>query len=259
MKYKKGKIITIFATKGGVGKTIFTLNLGGTYSNLKQKTLIVDLDLYSGGIALALDLNYQKDIFNVVDDLNNNRFTTLKDYVTSYNEYIDVLACPKDPRQGSKIEYKYIDIIIANAINQYEVILFDTSHILNDINLTILDKTDEIVLLLANDPIAVKNMKSIIAIFKDNEINNYTVILNEALNLKHNLFTVFDLKNIIDNNIDWVIPRSFYLNKIDKWTLGGEIPLLNKKVRRQKQSAYNRFTKIALNLIEAKKGDLKHE
>ena len=259
MSRKKGKVITIFSTKGGAGKTIFTLNLAATYSVLKKKTLIVDLDLYSGGIALALNIDQQKDIYNVVDDLNNNRFTIFTDYITSYNEYIDVLACPKDPRTGSKIEHKYVDIIMANAVNQYEVILFDTSHILNDINLAALDKTDEIILLLSNDPIDLKNMKSVLAIFKENEITNYTVILNESINTHKDIFTVFDIKNIIDNNINWVISRHFHLPQIDKWVLAGDIPLLSKKIQRQKKSDYKRFSKIALSLINDKKGEIKDE
>ena len=56
MASKKGKIITVFSTKGGVGKTIFTINLC-TFHNLNKRVLIIDLDLYSGGISVSLNVD----------------------------------------------------------------------------------------------------------------------------------------------------------------------------------------------------------
>ena len=53
MKKKIGKSLCLFSGKGGVGKTILTLNLAAIYSQINKHVLIVDLDLSSGGIALA--------------------------------------------------------------------------------------------------------------------------------------------------------------------------------------------------------------
>jgi len=176
MAYKKGKIITVFATKGGVGKTIFTLNLAAIFHTLKKSVLIVDLDFYSGGIAVSLNINPDKDVYSFVDDLRNDRFTEFGDYVVKYNEFIDVLPCPIDPRQATKIESKFVETILVNAANKYDIVLVDTTHILNENNLIALDKSDDILLILSNDPIDLKNAKSMLAIFKDSEISNYYVI-----------------------------------------------------------------------------------
>ncbi|HHT38603.1 MAG TPA: AAA family ATPase [Mollicutes bacterium] len=255
MASKKGKIITVFSTKGGVGKTIFTINLAGTFHNLNKRVLIIDLDLYSGGIAVSLNVDSKKDIYNLIDDLNNNRFTEFNDYVSKYNDNIDVLSCPKDPRQGSKISSKYVEIVLVNAISRYDIVLIDTSHILNDVNLTALDKTDDILLLLSNDPIDLKNMKSLIAIFKDSEIDNYYVVLNNAINTDKDFFTPFDIKNIIKTNIDYTIGQQFHMNNIDHYVINGEIPILNKKVKSQKKKEVEKFLKIAKRLI-GKDGDI---
>ena len=78
-----GKTICVSSVKGGVGKTTITINLAGIYSLMKKKVLIIDLDLFSGGVAACLDLKNKKDIFMMIDSLSNNRFTSLNDYVES--------------------------------------------------------------------------------------------------------------------------------------------------------------------------------
>lgn len=254
MAYKKGKIVTVFSTKGGVGKTIFTLNLAAIFHTLKKKVLIVDLDFYSGGVAVSLNVNPNKDIYNFVDDLINDRFSEFNDYVVKYNEYIDVLACPVDPRQATKIESKFVETILVNAANKYDVVLVDTTHILNKNNLIALDKADDILLVLSNDPIDLKNAKSMLAIFKDSEINNYYVVLNQSINTDKDFFSNFDIKNIIKSNIDYTISKHFHISDIDNYVIKGEIPLLNKKIRSKKKDDLDKFTKIANRLLIDKEG-----
>ena len=125
VKKKTGKSICIFSGKGGVGKTITTLNLAGIYEMIGKKVLIIDLDLASGNIALCANKPFQKTIYNFVDDYNNNRFHNFNDYVTHYDNFIDILPSPKDPRQASKIDSKYIEIAIDKAEYLYDVVLID--------------------------------------------------------------------------------------------------------------------------------------
>ena len=87
-----GKIISVSSVKGGVGKTTILLNLAGIYCELGKRVLIIDMDLFSGGIAISLDIKNTKDIFMLVDSMANNRFTELNKYVTSYNKNIDIIT-----------------------------------------------------------------------------------------------------------------------------------------------------------------------
>ena len=88
-----------------------------------KKVLIIDLDLYSGDIASSLNLNYDNDIYNLFEDLNNNKFENLDDYACSYNDNIKVIAAPKDPRLARKITskvYMKTGVIVA-AIGIYSM------------------------------------------------------------------------------------------------------------------------------------------
>jgi len=254
MKNEKGKIITITSTKGGVGKTITTLNLAGIYSKLGYTTLVIDLDLYGGSVATYVNSTVEKTIFNLVEDLTYNRFEALGDYVFHYNDKISVIASVKDPRSANKINSKYIPIILNHAIYQYDIILIDTSHILNEINITTLDNSDAILYVLSNDVFDLKNTKSFMSIIKDvGYSDNCYVLLNESIDPNKNYFSLYDIRNIIKKNIDFTISKSMYIKNIDKYLMDGEILVLNNRLSFRDRKDLHKLEVVAKTLIgEAK-------
>lgn len=255
MANAKGKSICVFSAKGGVGKTVTAINLAGIYEHLEKKVLLIDLDLSSGGISVALNKPFEKTIYNFVDDYNNNRYSDFKSYVAKYDDYIDILPSPKDPRQANKIDSKYIDLLLDKAVYNYDVVLIDTNHILDEINIVTLDKVDSILFVLTNDPLDLKNMKSLLSIFKDSDITNYKILLNNSRDPYKNYFSLFDIKSLIKANIDYTLTSSFYLKNMDSYIMNGEIITLQKRMPTIFNKDYSTFMTIALDtLAEEQKG-----
>ena len=219
---------------------------------MDKKVLIMDLDLNSGGIATSLNVDVNKTIYNVVDDMGNNRFDGIENYVSKYNDKIDVLAAPKDPRDALKVDSKYIDLIIMSAMYKYDVILIDTSHNISPISLSALDKSDNTLFMVTNDLVDLKNARSMVAIFKDTEKENYKVVFNSSKDTGKDYFSLFDVKNIIKHNIDYTIDRSFYIKDIDKYVIDGKILTLDKKIRLSRKGDIMKLTKLASALLDAK-------
>lgn len=249
-----GKIITISSVKGGVGKTTMTLNLAGIYCELNKRVLIIDLDLYSGGIAASLNVKNKKDIYTTIDSMANNRFTELKKHVTTYNKNIDVLACPKDPRMGAKVSGRYIPVIFDLAKKEYDVVLVDTYHILDEINLTALDYSYMTLFIITNDIVDLKNMKSLISIFKDTDKKNYLILLNNSRDIGKDYLSLYDIRTIIKNNIDYTLSKNYYIKNIDKYTISGEILTLNNSINLFHSKDINNMKKMALDLIDDSHG-----
>lgn len=247
-----GKVITVSSVKGGVGKTTMALNLAGIYCSLGKRVLIIDLDLYSGGVAACLNVKNSKDIYMMIDSMANNRFTELKKYVTTYNSNIDILACPKDPRMAMKVEGRYIPLIFDLAKKEYDVVVVDTTHILNEINLTILDYAYMSLFMITNDIVDLKNMKSLISIFKDTDKKNYLVLLNNSRDTGKDYMSLYDIRSIIKNNIDYTISKNYYIKNIDKYVVGGEILTLNNNLNMFHVKDVNNMKKLALDLIDDK-------
>jgi len=249
MKVKKGKIITVTSTKGGVGKTITTLNLAAMYHNLGYKTLVIDLDLYGGAVATYLNSNCDKTIYNLVDDISNNRYQDINNYLFKYNENISILASPKDPRQANKIEARYINLVFNSVRNLFDVILVDTHHILNEINILTLDLSDSILDVFTNDPFDIKNTASFISIIKDTNIKNFYTLLNESRDFEKNYFSKFDIRTIIKDNIDFTLSKSMYVKDIDYYIMDGEILILNKKLKFVNKKDYAKLKDMAITLF----------
>ena len=249
MKKKIGKSLCLFSGKGGVGKTILTLNLAAIYSQINKHVLIVDLDLSGGGIALATNKAFDKTIYNFVDDYNNNRFKDFNDYVVKYNENIDIMPSPKDPRQASKIDSKYIEILLDKAMFHYDMVLIDTNHNLNELNLVVLDAADNILFVIENDPMDLKNMKSLLSIFKDLDKTNYKILLNNSRDPFKKYFTLYDMKTIIKNNIDYEISSEFFLKNMDSYVMNGEIPMLQPKAPNIFNKDYTTMMNLAVSFL----------
>ena len=250
MAIQEAKLITIASVRGGTGKTTIALNLAATYSQMNKKVLILDFDLFSGGVALSLNLDIDTDLYKLAYDMSVNEFKDINDYILKYNEFIDIIPAPKYPRYASKIETKYISSIIKKVRPKYDIIIVDTNHYLDATNLILFDKSDTIIYVFNNNPIDIKNLRSMITIHKDMERENYVVVLNESNNKLNDMFNNYDIKSIIKNDINYIIPRTFYNKNVNKYVLDGKIMILEKNIRMFNKKTIKVFEKIAKDLLE---------
>ena len=247
---KKGKIITVTSAKGGVGKTIFLLNLAGIFSRMKQKVLIVDCVLVGGAVALDLNLNPIKNIFHISDDIFNNRYQNYTDYLTPYQDNIDIVASCKDPKQALKIDMNYIMMFLKQVKNEYDIILVDTTHGFTKENINILDKSDIILYMMTNDIMDIKNTKSYMEVMNDIEMDHIKIILNNSRDINLNYFSKYDIRSIIGRNIDYSLDRSLYIKNITSFLIEGEIFTLNKSLTFKDKNDLKKLENMARDFIE---------
>ena len=194
-------------------------------------------------------MDNKKEIFMLIDSISNNRFTSLNDYIVSYNNNIDVIPSVKDPRLATRIDSKYIPVIFNLAKNDYDVIIVDTNHVLDATNLTILDNVDVSLYVITNDIVDLKNMKSLVSIFKDTGKTNYLTILNGSINPKTDYLSLFDIRTVIRTNVDYTISKNFYIKNIDKYLLAGDILTLNSNINNTYQRDINNMKRLATNIL----------
>ena len=69
---KKGKVLCVYSPKGGVGKSIISANIAGSSYLMGKRTLLIDADLYDGGLSLFVNEEIKKNIYTLSNDIKNN-------------------------------------------------------------------------------------------------------------------------------------------------------------------------------------------
>lgn len=243
----KGILAAVYSAKGGVGKTTFTLNLAGVLANSNKKTLIIDLDFYSGGVALSLNKEPKLTIYNYHNDVSKNSLGDINKYITKYNKYIDFISCPKSIKEAKSINFASIEKLIFDTSLLYDVILFDLSHIYSDINTSVLKTVSKVLFLFTNDPVDLKNTANMLPVLNKNN-NTIKLILNNSIHFDRDYYILYDIKYIVKHNIDYIISNRFHNPDIDIVTVRGDIMTMNS----QKLVDYKIFNLIANSLIKAK-------
>ena len=259
---KRGMTITITSMKGGVGKTTTTLLLASIYKKLNKRVLIVDLDLYSGSVAFLLDANAKNNIYNICDDMRNNRYKGINsgDYICHYDEFTDIIAAPKDSRQAGKVDKKCLEILLTSLASYYDVVLIDTNHVLDVYSMIAFNASDYIVNLFANDAMDLKGTKNFVSICKNMNVSSLILVLNEAFDDRKKYFSNYDIKSVVKHNIDYIIPDYYYVRGFDMYAMDGSIYEYFSKLNKSSKKNSQILEKLALRLLEdTEEGDDSNE
>ncbi|RHW42543.1 hypothetical protein D1B31_02790 [Neobacillus notoginsengisoli] len=156
---KDAKIITVCSTKGGVGKTTFTVNLAAAFAKQFKKVAVVDLDLQFGDVSMFFDCKPNKTIYEWVKEEYYGQPEKLSGYMYAVNEYIDIMAAPIRPEFSEVILEEHIQKLTDYLRPDYDVVLIDTAPYVEGNILTALEKSDDIFLVTFLDLPTLKNCK----------------------------------------------------------------------------------------------------
>ena len=120
---------------------------------------------------------------------------------------------------------------------------------MNDITLSVLQTVDDILLLTTNDPLDIKNLRTLIAILNEYEYDNYKIVLNNSRDPYKDYFTLFDIKKILHHNIDYTLSEELFLKDIEKYIMDGIIITLDSKFSDYFMRDYKTYLIIATDIL----------
>lgn len=153
------KTISIFGTKGGVGKTTLAVNLAVALARKRKKVAIIDLDLQFGDVGIFLDIDKADTISELLEENNDPDINAIKGYMPIHSTGISVLLAPKSPEYAELIKGKQVEKIINNLKDYFDYVIIDMPPAFNDISLVALENSSAVLFVTNLDISSLKNTK----------------------------------------------------------------------------------------------------
>jgi pilus assembly protein CpaE len=157
-----GKVITVFSTKGGAGKSVLAANLAVVLARRRPEkpVVLVDADLQFGDVAVMLKLAPQHTIVDAVGSLDRLDPQLLTQFLMRHDPSgLLVLPAPLEPSFADQISAAEMVQIVRILRTFCSAVIIDTPAYFNEVVLGLIEESDEVLLIAGMDIPNIKNVK----------------------------------------------------------------------------------------------------
>lgn len=156
----RAKLVTVFSTKGGVGKTVLATNLGVALSrDTGKRVAVVDLDLQFGDVAIMLGMEPQRTIYDAVQVFDRLDADLLAGFMETHSSGLHALLAPLRPEEAEAIPAARIGQVLDLMRSEFDYVVVDTSPSFSEAVLAALDRSDEVYVVTTMDVASIKNTR----------------------------------------------------------------------------------------------------
>jgi len=159
------RVLSVFAPKGGVGKTTIAFNLAVAIGQLDHRTVLIDGSLQFGDLRSLLKV--PSDAPSILD-LPTDRISEsdLGDVLWRDPSGIDILLAPPRIEMAEMLTARDVEKVLSLLRRVYAAIVIDMPSHLNDINLAFLDGSDLIIEVVTYDSTTIHNTVAMAETFR---------------------------------------------------------------------------------------------
>ncbi len=154
-----GNLICVLGSKGGVGKTVSSTNLGAALATRGKRTVLIDLDLQFGDVALALGLAPEVTLFDLAVSGGSLDRDKLDDFLLRHPSGLRVLAAPARPDQAVSVTAQLLTTVYALLREDYDFIVVDTPPAFTSEVIATVDVANWICMVAMFDALSLKNTR----------------------------------------------------------------------------------------------------
>ena len=183
-RHGPGQVVTFFAPKGGVGRTTLAVNFAvAARTELNKRVALVDGGLQFGDVGVLLNLNPKNpSIADVVRDMTGGDLEMLESMLVEHSSGVRVLMAPPSPEMAELITPDHLSRIVAALRQSYDLVVIDSTALLQDATLAFFDQSDVILAVLTLEITNIKNIRQFLALadqlgYADNKVQ---LVLNRA-------------------------------------------------------------------------------
>lgn len=258
------QVIVFASAKGGVGKTVISVNIAVAIAEKGFTTCIIDGNFQFGDVNLALDLQPKVSISDLASDDRPLTSSILSDYLEEHPSGVEVLSAPLKPEHADLITPELIRNVCEKSLIQHEYLIVDLAAGLSENNLTFMEMAGRIFIVTDLEMAALKNTKMMIKTLNFLGFGDkISVIANRGdmegiVKFKDvpgildtsSIYFISNCFNIVSKSFNIGVP--FVTNKskekisLEIWDIAGELykdKFVAKRRKRKKRSFFSFFKK----------------
>ncbi|MEB2334751.1 MAG: response regulator [Anaerolineaceae bacterium] len=148
----RGKIITVYSPKGGVGCTTLAVNLAVVLNNDDTRVALVDANLQFGNVAIFVNEQGKNSIADLAPRVDELDVEIVEEVMIKHAASgVHILAAPSRPENAEKVTGDQLAKILEFLRQIYAYVIVDTSSYLTDNTLAAIDESDLIILPTTQD------------------------------------------------------------------------------------------------------------
>lgn len=238
----KGEIIVFISGKGGVGKTVISINMAVALNNKGFSTCILDGSFQFGDVNLAFDIRPRLTISDMVKEGVSLENIKISDYLHVHDSGVKILAAPSKPEYADLVTTAVMPTVCEKILEQHDYLIVDLSSGLSDHNLGFLEMADRVFLVTDLEMAALKNTKTMLRTLKMLDVEKKIKVIVNRSDME-GLIKVNDVQDMLEADEVFTISNNF---KIVSKSFNIGIPFViskpNEKITSEIVALTNEFT-----------------
>ena len=206
---RRGAVISVFSSKGGIGATSVAANLGVALADRDDtKTVLVDLSFQMGDLALMLD---QPPKYSLVDAFVENKLDEgkLRSILSHHSSGAYLLTVAASPELGEELTRHHMVEMFGSLNNLFDYVIVDVGRQLDDRTVEVLDLSDAIVMVSMQDIPTIRNISRYLDMFERLELEREKIHLVVNRFHKKSRLSLKDVEAALGLDTFWAIPNDF--------------------------------------------------
>jgi len=155
----QGKIIAVCGAKGGIGKTLLSVNLSIALNKKNLDVCILDADFQFGDVSLSMDLQPSFSIKDIIEQTGKSGASSISSFLTRHSSGVNVLSAPERPEFAEIVTNERLAQTLNHLKEDHDYVVVDNAIGLQEQTVEIMDKADEILVITNLEMSALKNTK----------------------------------------------------------------------------------------------------